>query len=68
MDHDELVKRNKAYGFASWIPQKQWNPLSMSKAEGVYFWDADGKRYLDWSSQLFNVNVGHGHPHVIQAV
>ncbi|GMR11624.1 MAG: aspartate aminotransferase family protein [Anaerolineae bacterium] len=68
MDHDELVKRNKAYSFASWIPQKQWNPLSMSKAEGVYFWDADGNRYLDWSSQLFNVNVGHGHPHVIQAV
>lgn len=40
----------------------------MSKAEGVYFWDVDGKRYLDWSSQLFNVNIGHGNPHVIEAV
>ena len=40
----------------------------MTKAEGVYFWDADGKRYIDWSSQLFNVNIGHGHPHVNKAV
>jgi taurine--2-oxoglutarate transaminase len=40
----------------------------MARAEGVYFWDADGKRYLDWSSQLINVNVGHGHPHVIKAI
>ena len=68
MDHEEVVKRNKAYSLADWIPQEQWNPLSMSKAEGVYFWDADGKRYLDWSSQLFNVNIGHGNPHVIQAI
>jgi len=43
-------------------------PISMVRAEGVYFWDEEGKRYLDWSSQLFNVNVGHGHPHVIQAI
>ncbi|TDJ17843.1 MAG: aminotransferase class III-fold pyridoxal phosphate-dependent enzyme [Gammaproteobacteria bacterium] len=68
MDHAEVVRRNKAYSLADWVPQNQWNPLSMSKAEGVYFWDADGKRYLDWSSQLFNVNIGHSHPHVIQAV
>ena len=40
----------------------------MSKAEGVYFWDENGNRYLDWSSQLFNVNIGHGNAHVIQAI
>ena len=40
----------------------------MVKADGVYFWDADGKRYLDFSSQLMNVNIGHQHPHVIQAI
>jgi taurine--2-oxoglutarate transaminase len=68
MSHEEVVKRNKAYSLASWIPQEQWNPLSMTKAEGVYFWDADGRRYLDWSSQLFNVNIGHGNSHVIQAI
>ena len=40
----------------------------MVGAEGVYFWDAEGKRYLDWSSQAFNVNVGHAHPHVVKAM
>ncbi len=66
--HAELAERNKASNLASWTAQKDWNPISMVRAEGVYFWDADGKRYLDWSSQLINVNVGHGHPHVIQAI
>lgn len=68
MDHNELVRRNKAHTLASWTAQDDWNPLSMVKAEGVYFWDADGKRYLDWSSQLFNVNIGHGNQHVIRAI
>jgi taurine--2-oxoglutarate transaminase len=68
MSHDELVRRNKAHTLTSWTAQDDWNPLSMVKAEGVYFWDADGKRYLDWSSQLFNVNIGHANPHVIQAI
>jgi taurine--2-oxoglutarate transaminase len=40
----------------------------MVRAEGVYFWDADGKRYLDWSSQLISVNAGHGHPHIVRAI
>jgi len=60
LSHAEVVARNKAYTLASWTVQSAWNPISMSKAEGVYFWDADGKRYLDWSSQLINVNIGHG--------
>ena len=68
MTHEKLVEANKAYTMASWTAQSNWNPISMAKAEGVYFWDADGKRYLDWSSQLMNVNVGHGHPHVVKAI
>ncbi len=68
ISHDELVKRNKAYTMTSWTAQAAWNPISMVKADGVYFWDADGNRYLDWSSQLMNVNVGHSHPHVIKAI
>ena len=67
-NHAELVKRNKTYTLSSWTAQSAWNPISMTRAEGVYFWDADGKRSLDWSSQLFNVNLGHGHPHVITAI
>jgi taurine--2-oxoglutarate transaminase len=68
MNHDDLVHNNKEFTLATWTAQSAWNPISMTKAEGVYFWDADGKRYIDWSSQLFNVNIGHGHPHVNKAV
>jgi taurine--2-oxoglutarate transaminase len=66
--HDDLVRRNKKYTLSSWTAQSTWNPISMERGEGAYFWDADGKRYLDWSSQLINVNVGHGHPHVVKAI
>ena len=68
ISHAELVERNKAYTLASWTAQADWRPLSMTRAQGIYFWDADGKRFIDWSSQLINVNVGHGHPHVIKAL
>jgi taurine--2-oxoglutarate transaminase len=40
----------------------------MDRAEGVYFWDAKGKRYIDFSSQLMNINIGHQHPKVIAAI
>src|SRR5439155_2571488 len=66
--HDEIVRLNKEYTLTSWTAQNDWNPISMARAEGIYFWDADGKRYIDWASQLINVNVGHAHPHVIQAI
>jgi taurine--2-oxoglutarate transaminase len=66
--HAELVAKNKAYTLASWTTQNAWQPITMTRAEGVYFWDADGKRYLDWSAQLINVNIGHSHPHVIKAI
>ncbi|MFW9917318.1 MAG: aminotransferase class III-fold pyridoxal phosphate-dependent enzyme, partial [Candidatus Thorarchaeota archaeon] len=68
LNHAELVAQNKATTLASWQAQAPWNPISATKAEGVYFWDADGKRYLDWSSQLMNVNIGHGNQHVIAAI
>jgi taurine--2-oxoglutarate transaminase len=68
MNHEELVNWNKAYSLTSWSAQRDWKPISMTRAEGVYFWDADGKRYIDWSSQLINVNIGHGHPKVVKAI
>jgi taurine--2-oxoglutarate transaminase len=68
LSHSELVQYNKQHTLTSWTATNDWNPISMARAEGVYFWDADGKRYIDWSSQLVNVNVGHGHPHVIKAI
>ncbi len=64
----EIVARSKNYTLVSWSAQGAWNPIPMERGEGVYVWDANGKRYLDWSSQLVNVNVGHSHPHVVRAI
>jgi taurine--2-oxoglutarate transaminase len=64
----EIVDLNKEYTFFSWSNQGQVSPIPVTKAEGVYFWDADGKRYLDFASQLVNENVGHQHPKVVKAI
>jgi len=64
----ELIQKNKDYTLTSWSMQAAWNPILVERGEGVYIYDANGKRYLDWSSQLVNVNIGHGHPHVIKAI
>jgi len=64
----EIVSLNREYTFFSWSVQAQVNPIPMTKAEGIYFWDADGKRYLDFSSQLMNLNIGHQHPKVVKAI
>jgi 4-aminobutyrate aminotransferase-like enzyme len=44
------------------------NPIPVSKAKGIYFWDTEGKRYTDFNSQLMCVNIGHQHPKVVQAI
>lgn len=64
----EIVDLNKEYTFFSWSAQGAVNPIPVTRAEGVYFYDADGKRYLDFASQLVNTNVGHQHPRVIKAI
>ncbi|MGB1253518.1 MAG: aminotransferase class III-fold pyridoxal phosphate-dependent enzyme [Candidatus Promineifilaceae bacterium] len=66
--HADLQARNKQFTLATWKAQNAWRPVTMSRADGVYFWDADGKRYIDWSSQLVNVNIGHNNQHVIKAI
>lgn len=68
MNHEQLVAKTKAYNLGSWAAQAAWQPISIARGQGAIFWDADGRRYLDWSSQAFNVNIGHGHPHVIEAI
>jgi len=64
----EIVDMNKEYTFFSWSIQRQIEPIPVVKAEGVYFWDAGGKRYLDLASQLVNTNIGHQHPKVVKAI
>jgi taurine--2-oxoglutarate transaminase len=52
----------------SWSVQDAISPIPVAGAEGCYFWDYAGKRYLDFASQLVNVSIGHQHPRVIEAI
>jgi len=54
--------------FHSWSAQEMIDPLPIARAEGCWFWDADDRRYLDLSSQLVNVNLGHQHPKLVAAI
>lgn len=64
----EIIKDNLDYTLFSWSKQKGINPIAVKKAEGVYLYDYNGKRYLDFSSGLMNVNIGHGNQRITQAV
>ncbi len=69
MDYGKKVKGDDlAYSLHSWSAQGALNPIVVTKAEGIYFWDADGKQYFDMSSQLVNMNIGHGNRKVIEAI
>ncbi|MCC6802216.1 MAG: aminotransferase class III-fold pyridoxal phosphate-dependent enzyme, partial [Anaerolineae bacterium] len=64
----DIAQKNKDYTLVSWSAQGNWKPIPSVRGEGVYIYDADGKQYLDWASQLVNVNIGHSHPHVVKAI
>jgi taurine--2-oxoglutarate transaminase len=65
---DEIIQNNLDYTLFSWSKQKGIKPIAVDHAEGVYIYDHDGKKYLDFSSGLMNVNIGHGNQRVTQAV
>ncbi len=56
------------HNFWTWSAQSKVNPIPVVKAKGVYFWDRDGKRYLDLNSMVMCVNIGHGDERVIEAI
>ena len=64
----DIVQDSLDYTLFSWSKQKGLNPIAVKYAEGVYLYDYDGNRYLDFSSGLMNVNIGHGNQRVTQAV
>src|SRR5262245_7278123 len=64
----EIVEWTRRLNYGTWRHQKSWTPLHIVDAEGCYFTDAAGKRYLDFSSQLMCVNLGHKNQAVIQAI
>jgi taurine--2-oxoglutarate transaminase len=65
---EEIVRLCKEHTIFEWSAQAAVNPIPMVRAQGVHFWDAAGKRYMDFNSQLMSVNIGHGDRRVIDAV
>jgi taurine--2-oxoglutarate transaminase len=65
---EDINRISRKHTIYSWSAQAKINPIAMTKAKGCYFWDAEGKKYFDLNSQLMCVNIGHGHPKVIQAI
>lgn len=63
-----ILQNNLEYTIFSWQKQAGLNPLNICDAKGVYIHDRSGKRFMDFSSQLMNMNIGHGHPRVKDAV
>lgn len=59
---------DRKHVFHSWVAQDSFNPMVVSAAQGSYLWDGEGKKYLDFSSQMVNTNIGHQHPKVVAAI
>ena len=65
---EQVKAYHKRYNLQSWSKQGSINPIPVEKAEGIYIWDYEGNRYTDMSSQLVNLNVGHGNRRIIDAI
>lgn len=68
MNGEEIKSTLKKYNLQSWSKQGNLNPISVEKADGIYFWDYDGNRYTDMSSQLVNMNLGFGNKAIGDAI
>ncbi len=68
MTSEEIVALSKKHTIFEWTAQKNVAPIAVARAEGVYFWTPEGKRFIDFNSQLMSVNIGHGDPRVIDAI
>lgn len=68
LSRQEILDISRETTLYEWTSQKAMKPLVIDRAKGIYMWDADGKRYMDFNSQLMCVNIGHGDQRVIDAV
>jgi taurine--2-oxoglutarate transaminase len=65
---EEIVALSKRHTLFEWSAQAAVDPIPVARASGIYFWTPEGKRFIDFNSQLMCVNVGHGEPRVIRAI
>jgi taurine--2-oxoglutarate transaminase len=68
MTSEEIIRLCKEHTLYTWAKQSAVNPMAVDRADGIYFWTTDGKRYIDFNSQLMSVNIGHNHPRVRDAI
>ena len=68
MTGQEIVALTKKHTLFEWSAQAKVDPIPVAKAKGIYFWTPEGKRFIDFNSQLMSVNIGHGDQRVIQAI
>ena len=67
-DDGATLRLDRVHVFHSWSAQASLAPMAIAGAQGCEVWDVDGRRFLDFSSQLVNINIGHGHPAVVAAI
>src|ERR1041384_1336497 len=63
-----MIALSKKHTLFEWSAQSKVDPIPVTRAKGIYFWTPDGKRFIDFNSQLMCVNIGHGDPRVIKAI
>src|SRR5688500_3753828 len=68
MTSEEMIALCKKHTIYEWSAQQAVDPIAVAGAKGAYFWTPEGKRYLDFNSQLMCVNIGHGDPRVVKAI
>src|ERR1700756_91472 len=64
----EIVDLAKKHTLFEWSAQSKVDPIPVARAKGIYFWTPEGKRFIDFNSQLMSVNIGHGDERVIRAI
>src|ERR1700684_2996305 len=68
MSGKEIVDLCKKHTLYEWSAQSKVDPIPVARAKGIHFWTPEGKRFIDFNSQLMSVNIGHGDERVIQAI
>ena len=68
MTGEEIVALSQKHTIFEWSAQSKVDPIPVARAKGIYFWTPEGKRYIDFNSQLMCVNIGHGDERVIRAI
>jgi taurine---2-oxoglutarate transaminase len=68
MKGEEIVALSKKHTISEWAVQGSVDPIPVERAEGIYFYTPEGKRYIDFNSQLMSVNIGHSDPRVVKAI